>query len=530
MTNYAGVANYTITPNYATSVQAEAVSSAMDIVLDPSTKLSMVFEFSLGGAEPTSEDLYGQYFDKANYGYTQYLTEDGKVRLSDAEVESSKKLIIDCVSPSFVYGSSIPLNFSGQNFRQVQGQLVAATTNMNNLDSLLSSDWDGAKYTAYVGGTINRRKYNEQTLTFEEYKTLIEGNVSGYEWTDRTLEVSLGSTEQLLDVAFPPNTYTTGENEGKVKPYVIGKVRNITPIEQAEGSQIYQFHDGTNFKSVDAVRDSGDALTNNGLVSDLSLASPGDGEFNYSSDGFIKVGGSPTQITMDVTGEETTCSIALVRLIQRHTSVTEFSVSYVDYQIGVYVTELTTVKELLYRLAEGMDLNIGINRFSQFFVSKRLDPFSSSPSFSLTSSDIEPRSIRRLPSPRRPSVYQVEYNRNWTIQNPNDLPSVNRREYSERAFFASSKRNVGTSTSGVKYIQTALTEKNQAEQIRDLINRDSRKRHLMRFTIIRNSTDINAGDVGEVTHPRFPFSRFVVLSVVNNPFRKEAKLEVVGYG
>ncbi len=498
----------------------------MSYILNTSADLAFVFQVSLGVTENSNQEIYGQYFDEANYGFdVEAVDDDGNLRFSNRRVRSNDYEIIDCVKNNFVYGSSIPLNFTEESYAQVRGQFTIVSTNENSLDYLLSKNWDGARYKILVGGTINKKKYNEETIDFSDYLTFISGQVNGYDWNDREIGIALGSTDQALDVPFPPNIYTSGEHEGKSKPYVIGRVYNITPVDLGDG--IFQFHDG-DVDQIIEVRDKGVVLTSAGFSTNLESESPSSGEYYYSNRGTIKVGGDPAQITLDVQSEETIASRVFTALVKEHTAIDDFSVEYIGYQMGWYVTDITTLKDLLYRLSSGMDLNVGVDRFGKFFLKKRKNPIDTPSSFQITESDIDPKSLKRTASPKRPRVYQVEYRKNWTVQNTSDLPAAVRSKYSSRGLYSSSKNNVGITTIDLKYIETALVDKIDADEIRDLIYRDSRKRHTVRFKIRNSKWDIQAGDIGEVNHPRLPFTKMEVLSVTVDPVKKQVDLGVNG--
>lgn len=136
-----------------------------------------------------------------------------------------------------------------------------------------------------------------------DFVTIFEGRITGIAMTEEVLTLDLQSPILYAQNLYPTSIYTglggaagDAELEGVVKPVVLGRVWNMSPVLVNATALIYQAHDGE-IAAVTGVFDGGVALTftaNHANYAALAGASLSGGQYaTCLGEGLIRVGGTP---------------------------------------------------------------------------------------------------------------------------------------------------------------------------------------------------------------------------------------------
>ena len=174
------------------------------------------------------------------------------------------------------------------------------------LDDLRVLGWDGAPIELRRG---------EPSAAFSTFTTVAKLTTAGIRYNLRKKEILLRDlawqlgTAELHGERYGGTGGADGDAtlKGRIKPYCIGSVFNITPVQINATSLIYQAS-FTSVLAIDAVRDGGAALTDDGdhaTYAALDAASVASGHFaTCEALGLFKVGAAPVFIlTADVRGD-----------------------------------------------------------------------------------------------------------------------------------------------------------------------------------------------------------------------------------
>ncbi|MBX9945120.1 MAG: hypothetical protein K2Y40_13630 [Reyranella sp.] len=177
------------------------------------------------------------------------------------------------------------------------------------LDDLRTLGWDGAP--------LELRRGDPDAL-FSTFTTVAKLTTAGLRYNTRKKEIRLRDLAwKLMQAELHGLRYGgTGGSDGdatlagRIKPYCIGSVYNITPVQISAASLIYQVS-CFSVLGIDVVKDGGAALTlddDHATYADLSAASVAAGHYaTCKALGLFKLGAAPVYIiTADVRGDNDT--------------------------------------------------------------------------------------------------------------------------------------------------------------------------------------------------------------------------------
>lgn len=222
-----------------------------------------------------------------------------------------------CVTDPGSISRSLPLTPVGAAAIDTSiGQVVLDNTN-GAFDTIFDQTAAISQSITIRGGRIG--------IDIADFVTLFTGRVTGLGVDEETATLSLQDPVLYAQNLFPTSIYTglgaadgDAELEGVVKPVVLGRVWNMSPVLINAASLIYQVHDGA-IAAVTGVFDGGVALTggtNYASYALLAAASLSGGQYaTCLVEGMIRVGGTPAYaLTAHVDGASaagiTTRSIA----------------------------------------------------------------------------------------------------------------------------------------------------------------------------------------------------------------------------
>jgi len=177
------------------------------------------------------------------------------------------------------------------------------------LDALRTLGWDGAPLQLLRG---------DPDALFSTYEVVANLSTAGFVYNTRKKEIRLRDLAWRLNVAeLHGQRYTGAGNadgdatlKGRIKPYCVGPVFNITPVQINATGLIYQVS-CSSVLAIDAVRDGGVPLTADADYATYALlaaVTPASGHYaTCRALGLFKLGAAPTYlITADVRGDNDT--------------------------------------------------------------------------------------------------------------------------------------------------------------------------------------------------------------------------------
>ncbi len=432
---------------------------------------------------------------------------------------------VNCIEPNFFIETNIPLTFKNASFRAQVGRCNIISTNQNNLDYLIKLYWPKTPYKAYIG---------DKNASFSDYELVSSGAVLGYGWTEKKITINLGSYDQTLEVSFPEKDIAGNDAAtGQTMPYLIGKVFNFAPVVMS--NQIYDF--GSDYLSaseysLSEVRNNGVALTNMGLITDLSTVNPTDTQYYYNH-GQLKCGPSVGQITLDfleVNGAlPSTFQNVVTRLINKHAPEMNFNFVGLDYEIGWNFEQRGTLKDAIYYLCSRLDLYPCFTPDGFFLIKKRGNAVTDSTDFIVSERNIINGSIKLSSDINEYSEYKVGYKKNWTKQNPETLPQAGKVLYTREYRYATENYpNAILGRSKPRTINTPLANEVDAKTIGELVGRDGRPKYHGTMKVRDVDAVLSAGKIISFDHSRIPFKKAEILYAKNFYFKDESLIKVLG--
>jgi hypothetical protein len=253
------------------------------------------------------------------------------------------------------------------------------------------------------------------------------------ELLDRPVQTSIYAGNNSL----PNGIEGDASLKGRPKPLVFGHVKNITPILVNSSRLIYQVSSAS-VSAIPKVYDKGVELTYGGTYSsqiDMETNAPSAGNYKvWLSGGMFRIGSSAAgSITCDVNSTYTFLSDILNTVLTSENGIDSSDIETNDfigmsangYEIDFYINEPITIADAVESVCSSVGVvwwfdNLGKFRTAQF----DLD-FTGSVA---TLTDIEIISIDRSASLIDSKPYNVwkvnlGYEKNWTIQSPDQLAS-----------------------------------------------------------------------------------------------------------
>jgi hypothetical protein len=224
------------------------------------------------------------------------------------------------------------------------------------------------------------------------------------------------------------------ELTGKRKPFLDGKVFNVTPVQVIPAELLYQLNDGE-IASIESVKDGGAALTFYGdyaTVSQLrndAINIPPSYYGTSLADGYFALGGTPfKQVTADATGVNTTTADIIASVAADITGGPELDTGSFDHlnlqqpaTVGYYLDSDSseTCADMFTKLMTGIGgwwgmTPLGLLRVERF---EEPDSFLSLASYDTDGGDLLDIDRTKLPSglDPPPQRFRVKYQRNWTV-------------------------------------------------------------------------------------------------------------------
>tara|TARA_R110002096_G_scaffold172484_2_gene346171 strand:- start:4823 stop:6544 length:1722 start_codon:yes stop_codon:yes gene_type:complete len=322
---------------------------------------------------------------------------------------------------------------------------VVIQNNDGEMDALLEKAWDGRDLKLIAG---------QEGIPLNAFGTVLKGTALSINANNKRISLRINDPAAFFQLPLERNKFAgTGGAEGdsdlkdQSRPYVAGRVRNITPYLVSSSDLLYQVHDGE-VSAIDGVRDKGVALTSAGdwsTVTALLAATTGiggsgadieAGEYGTClAEGYFRLGGQPVGLTTaDVKGDadpdyvETTGAI-VKRIVSSRLGAFNLqndrlelsSFSRLDTAqpatVGVYVDQDSTVANVITSLMNGVGGYWYFNRAGKLVVDRLESP--SAPVVEIDDEDID--SIFRLDLPVPVWRRSVTWFKSWTKQGPDEL-------------------------------------------------------------------------------------------------------------
>lgn len=395
---------------------------------------------------------------------------------------------------------------------------------------------------------------------FEAYsKFRAVADVLGVDWEGDETSVRLNIRDQgySLDSPLQETLYAgtggaegTADIEGKPKPLLFGRCRNVTPILVDPTNLIYQVNDGAIF-AIDAVYDRGATLTASGTdvsgYAALAAQAVSAGEFATALDsGLFKLGALPSGlVTSDVRGDadptyqNTLDQIALRILLDRHGLQQKFvdvgsfaSVAALGGEMGIFISpeETPTTAEVMSRLVGAAGGWWGAARDGRIRAGRLTAPAGRSPKLYLDQYDIISLSPEDTPVPRWRQG--VGYEPNWTIQRGEDLAgtvTAARRQKLKEPFSVVQSENPTTRTRHAAALDpdplpSLYESETDATALADyLLALHGTDRRIYTVRLKRLGYRVDVGQIVHITWPRYVLQNgrnFLVVGMVEEAGRR----------
>lgn len=438
---------------------------------------------------------------------------------------------------------SIGAPLDTENIFEVGDVRLAYRNDESSAFNLQFREFEGASFEILVGGLSDSGRIGERELLFSEYLFFLSGKIPNHTYDHEEIFLALNTIPNELENQWPLETYsgsggiTNGDdqNNGKPKPFCIGRPKNITPVDLTDG--LYQFHSGESAVSVDQAFNNGVELT---LAAGDPLSESADiGTYKANSDGFVRAHVDVENLTLNVTGISGPANDALIELVRLGTKgrVT-VTADAGDFPISYYFTEQRPLIDYVREIAYSLDFYIIHQDDGNIELKRRYNgqpnDFNGNQniidSFDITSGDIIEDSIEFLGVSERYSTYRIGYDKNWTVLDRDILPNNKKRELSREYLYVQQRSTLPLSD-GIKektrIVETNLDNVADAELFSSLIFRDSRKRKRFSFSLINNRWSLEVGSVGRVAHPIIGNGLFEISSVSDDTSGTET--QILGY-
>lgn len=372
------------------------------------------------------------------------------------------------------------------------------------------------------------------------FVTLFNGRITGIGMTETEVTIELQDPVLYAQNHYPTSIYTglgaaagDPELEGAVKPVVLGRVWNMSPVLINAVSLIYQAHDGP-ISSVSGVYDGGVPLTfaaNYGSYSALAAATVAAGRYaTCIAEGLIRVGGTPAfALTADVDGSSlagnTIPSIATYLLNQLRSQlgieINADSLSVLPGWIAGWVwTEPFTLAEAISRFIGDGGCHWGADAAGTVRVLQLTPPDPNAIAATYDVNDID--QIERAPLPGGYEAIhqrrQVQYRRNWTVQGDSSLAATASARAGRQREWRTSLVTVPVSARNAidpDVLETSLYSVGNAESLGSYLLRlhgTSRQMFSLETRIFGTLPKI--GETVAVDYPRFGLAGGAVFRVV----------------
>jgi hypothetical protein len=388
-----------------------------------------------------------------------------------------------------------------------------------------------------VDGRRVRVLFGPYMGAYADFRAVLDVLGTGWEGNDSEVRISLRDRGYSLDLPLQETLYAgTGEAEGgadaqgKPKPLLFGRCRNITPILIDPLNLIYQVHDGE-IHALDAVYDQGlglqDSLDDVATYAALVSQAVTPGEFaTAKAVGLFKLGGLPNGlVTADVRGDADpdyidTLDLICLRILQdRHGLSSQWidtgsfaGAASIAGEMGIYISpgETPTTAQVLTRLMQAVAGWWAPGRNSLIRAGRLGAPEDRSANLTLDQYDILDLTPETAPVPRWRQ--RVGFKPNWTIQRGEDLAGAvtgARRQFLAEPFSVFASSDAVTRVRHLQALDPAplpglYENEADAETLADfLLELHSPDRRIFTVTVKRIGYQLDLQKIVHITWPRY---------------------------
>jgi len=383
-------------------------------------------------------------------------------------------------------------------------------------DSWFDDAWDGRDITIYLG---------DPSWPKSDFRISLTGIIDDID-APRISEIQfhIRDKKKLLDAPTQTTLLTTGPRKGQPSPLCYGTVFNICLIQIDPVAHIYKVHDGP-ISAVNAVRDDGAAL-----------GAPG----GYTADlpnGTITLSSSPVgRLTADVDGANPGGSFLvnaaeiIEDLVTREvlTSGDLDSASFSDFEttapqtLGLFIEDQQTLVRTVDSILESVGGWWSFNRDGKIILGQ-LDEASGVEDLTLDADDILQSGLTMTDRQNVVKTVRVGYARNWAVQTDNLAHSISEtlkgilgQEYSVVSSTDGSVSTAHPAATEPDMKGTFIVSESDAQDESDrLLALHDTPRHTYSINAMLGPSQVEIGDIIELTHPRFGFDSGVDAVVVS---------------
>lgn len=478
---------------------------------------------TLAGSPPLGATAFGEVDVAFTGGLTKIYLSDAGFVTEPTDTPPSKYFVAQVNNPLQFETSIISQDgFSGGS--QSFGALTIHNGN-GELDYLDRYYWSNHRIVVKAGS---------RDFSYNQFATVFDGAVNGIEADDDTITLTIQDNKIKTDQLIQAGVYQgTGGLEGSSdlantpKPLCYGVVKNIEPVLVNGANLIYQLHDGE-ISAIDAIRDSGIALTSAGNVANISSASPPAGQYyTQLTGGYFRLGSTPAgRITADAHGESaggfvSTAAAIVLRILTTRLGTTSLTSSEIDTgslnrlttvlagDMGVFITDKIPASDVIDQLITASAAYWTFTRSGQLFVGAVASPGASTAT--ITSDVIDESGIKIAQNIAPAWRISVGYAPSFVVQGDDELAGAT--DTVTRAYIGQQYRYVTledrsvkakNAQAGERTFNTNLANKTDAEA---LLNRLSAiysvKRRVYQVPVYRGLFRLFLGDTVKLVYDRF---------------------------
>lgn len=423
---------------------------------------------------------------------------------------------------------------------------------------------------AFDGGSITIRD-GDPSRPFAEHTVVLSGQMDGATVGTDEVTITIRDFGTRLDTAVLVNTYGgtggadgTEDFEGKRKPRVFGRCRNITAPLVIPTSLAYQLSDGP-ISAVSACYVRGAALTAGAdyatLAALLAATVPAGSFATCLAEGWGRIAyassGESGQVTWDVSGDATGGYVETTGgIVQRLLTLAGLTTAEIDTAaftaldaaqsapVGFFLAldDSSTFADVIARLVKGIGAWAGFTMAGVYTIGRLVAP-AGTPVLSLSELDIAEDGLRSRDMPADlfppPWRWRVKYDRNWTTQESDLAGSLSA---SRKAWLAEESRTVEKSATAIQTAHPLAQDLDPVEsyfankadataEATRLLALHRVDRRLFAVTVPLVILSVRLGDVISVSHHRLGLSGgrlFVVAEITVDA--QAGTTEFVGWG
>lgn len=408
-------------------------------------------------------------------------------------------------------------------------------------------------------------KFGPYLGPYGDFATIADVVGTFWEADDLTVRLQLRDRSYNLDLPLQASLYAgsggaegTAEIEGKPKPLLYGRCRNVAPVMVDPANLILQVHDGA-IEAIDDVFDRGAALTDStddaADYTALVALSVSAGAFaTCRAEGLIKLGSSPDGlVTADVRGDATpgyadTLDVIALRLIEDRAGLDPVFINRSTFagaaaiagELGIYISqnETPTTAEALSVLLAAVGGWWGAARDGRIRAGRLVDPSGRTPTLYLDQYSVLALEPEGAPVPRWRQ--RCSYQRNWTVQRGEDLAAS--VTDARRQFLTEGVRAVTAADAVVRNrhlqaldpdpLPTLYEQSADAQTLADyLLGLHSPDRRIFTVTVKRLGYLLDLQSIVRLTWPRLGLQNgrnFAVIGIREDADRDETILRLFG--